>query len=68
MQASGGLGNYFWSVSEGSLPPGFRLDETTGMIRGKAVRSGIWNFQISVRDANYSQLSAAQNFSINITY
>ncbi|HEX8398880.1 MAG TPA: right-handed parallel beta-helix repeat-containing protein [Pyrinomonadaceae bacterium] len=68
LQASGGLGNYFWNVSEGSLPPGFRLDETTGMIRGKAVRRGIWNFQISVRDANYSQLSAAQNFSINITY
>ncbi|MDQ4122943.1 MAG: putative Ig domain-containing protein [Acidobacteriota bacterium] len=68
LQASGGLGNHVWSVSEGSLPPGFSLDETTGIIRGKAVRRGNWNFQITVRDPNNSQLSATQNFSINIAY
>lgn len=68
LQAAGGLGNYVWSISAGSLPLGFWLDETTGVICGKAVRRGIWNFQITVRDANYSQLSATQNLSISIGY
>lgn len=68
LQASGGLGNFVWNISSGSLPPGFWLDETTGVIRGKAVRRGNWNFQITARDANFSQLSATQNLSVKVTY
>jgi hypothetical protein len=32
--ASGGSGNYIWSVSSGSLPPGFALDSETGVLSG----------------------------------
>lgn len=31
---SGGSGNYIWSVSSGSLPPGFSLDSETGVLSG----------------------------------
>jgi hypothetical protein len=68
LQASGGLNNYVWSISSGNLPPGFWLDETTGIIRGKAVRRGNWNFQVTVRHANFSQISATQNLSITVSY
>lgn len=63
LQASGGSGNYLWSISVGRLPPGLRLDAATGMIRGRPKLRGTWNFTISVQDGQNP--GASKNFTIN---
>jgi hypothetical protein len=54
MQATGGSGNYLWTISSGILPPGLWLDAQTGIIHGKLARKGSWTFQIMVQDAQNS--------------
>jgi hypothetical protein len=64
VQASGGSGNYLWSVSAGTLPPGLVLDSSTGLIRGAARLKGSWNFTITAQDAQNGSLSASQAYSV----
>jgi len=42
--AVGGDGTYAWSVSSGSLPPGFALDPDTGVLSGTTAFSGPYTF------------------------
>ncbi len=65
LQATGGSGSYVWSVTSGTLPPGLWLDTASGVIRGRARLKGVWNFTISVQDAQ-NALSIA-NQPLNIT-
>jgi parallel beta-helix repeat protein len=65
LQASGGSGTYVWSVSSGSLPPGLWLDSVTGTIRGRARLKGVWNFTISVQDAQNTSSIVSQPLTIN---
>ena len=48
--ASGGSGNYLWSITAGTLPPGLYLNSATGIISGKLARKGSWTFQVKVED------------------
>jgi hypothetical protein len=50
--AVGGNRPYAWSVSSGRLPPGLRLEASTGSILGKPSRtdSGIYTFVVRVLD------------------
>jgi hypothetical protein len=59
LQASGGAGNYVWSVTSGTLPPGLFLDPSTGLIRGHARRKGVWNFTITAQDSQSANASRA---------
>lgn len=54
--AEGGLPSYQWSVSAGSLPPGFTLDSFTGELSGTLATSGMYPFTIQLCD-NDSQNS-----------
>ena len=63
LQASGGSGNFVWSVSSGSLPNGMWLDASTGKIHGKAALKGVWNFTITATDG---QNQASKNFTVNV--
>ena len=64
VQASGGSGNYVWSLSAGALPPGLRLDTATGVIRGRPRLKGIWNFTVTATDSQNA--SASQQYSVRI--
>ncbi len=65
LQASGGSGNYLWSVSAGRLPPGLRLDSATGVIRGRPKLRGAWTFTIMAQDSQNPSAAASRNFTIN---
>jgi phage baseplate assembly protein gpV len=62
LQASGGSGNYVWSVSSGSLPAGLKLDPA-GRIWGKGAVKGTWNFTITAQDAS---AMASQSYVVNV--
>ncbi|HKP70687.1 MAG TPA: Ig domain-containing protein, partial [Pyrinomonadaceae bacterium] len=64
VQASGGSGSYFWSVSSGDLPPGLVLDAATGVIRGRAKLKGNWSFTITVADAQQPATTVSQTFTV----
>lgn len=66
LQASGGSGNYVWTVSAGKLPPAMYLDSATGKIHGKAALKGVWSFTISVQDSQNPTVSATKNFTIEV--
>lgn len=63
LSASGGIGQYTYSVSSGALPTGLVLS-TSGQITGTPTRVGAFNFVILARDAN-GQTGTA-NLTINI--
>jgi hypothetical protein len=64
VQASGGSGNYVWSVLSGTLPPGLLLDANTGVIRGPVRLKGTWNFTISVQDAQNAGATVSQAYTL----
>ena len=50
LEAAGGTAPLVWSVDDGSLPPGLRLD-SLGVISGTAVEAGFSAFTVHVQDA-----------------
>jgi hypothetical protein len=64
MAASGGSGTFVWSVTNGKLPPGLRLDPSTGTIRGRCRAKGIWNFSLTVQDGQNSGSTASHPFTV----
>ena len=68
LTASGGSGNYVWSVSTGNLPAGLRLRPATGRISGKGVVKGTWNFTITAQDAQNASAVATQSFTVNVRF
>jgi hypothetical protein len=65
LSASGGSGNYVWSVSSGTLPPGLVLDPVTGVIRGRSRLKGSSAFTITVQDAQNASATSSRSYSIN---
>jgi hypothetical protein len=49
--ATGGSGSDVWSVSNGSLPGGLALDESTGAVTGTPVLAGTYPFTLEVTDS-----------------
>ena len=64
MTASGGTQPFRWSVTD-ALPPGLRLDVSTGAIDGTPVTPGTYDFRVNVMDA--AGVSATGQFSITVT-
>ena len=64
LQASGGSGNFVWSVSSGALPAGLGLDSATGVIRGRPKLKGNSSFTLTVQDAQQPAASASQAFTV----
>jgi hypothetical protein len=63
LTANGGLGNYTWSISSGSLPAGLTLS-TSGLISGSPSAAGTSSFTAAVTDGS---TSANRGFSIAVT-
>lgn len=51
LAATGGAGNFVWSLQSGSLPPGLSLAPLTGVISGVPVTSGTFPFIVKVTDS-----------------
>ncbi len=64
LAASGGSGNYVWSVSAGQLPPGLVVDNANGTLRGRARLKGTWTFTLTVADAGDPAANASADFNI----
>lgn len=64
LTASGGSGQYTWSVSAGNLPGGLSLSPATGLISGIPTTAATSNFTIMVTDTN--QATASQAFSVTV--
>jgi hypothetical protein len=64
LKATGGSGQYTWSVSSGSLPGGLSLNSVTGLIGGQPTAAGTSNLTIQVTDSN--SITASAPFSLTI--
>lgn len=65
LQASGGSGNYIWSISSGALPAGLYLDPATGIIHGRTRLKGAATFTVRAEDAQNSSSSVTKQFTLN---
>jgi hypothetical protein len=63
--ATGGQPPYLWSVVEGSLPPQFALDSTSGVLSGVPTVRGEHRFTVEVSDG--SGTKANRLFRLNVT-
>jgi uncharacterized protein YjdB len=64
LAANGGDGTYTWRLTEGILPPGLSLGESTGEIGGTPLLSGTFTFTVGV--ASGSQ-AASKELSIDVS-
>ncbi len=64
LTASGGSGQYSWSLSSGTLPAGLALTAASGVISGIPSLAATSNFGITVTDTN--QVTAAKTFFLTI--
>jgi hypothetical protein len=60
----GGVGDTSWALAAGSLPSGLTLNTDTGVISGKARRSGRFRFTVVVTDS--LQAKAAMTYSLTV--
>ena len=60
---TGGIAPYHWSIINGSLPPGFRLDKDTGIIGGNTTKDGNVRFAVRVVDSK----AAVDEKELNLT-
>ncbi len=51
LTATGGVAPYTFSITNGSLPPGLTLNNSTGAVTGTPTTSGTYNFTAQVRDS-----------------
>lgn len=63
LQATGGTGEFSWTVSNGALPDGLTLAEPTGVISGTPTIEGVSPFTVTVTSGNQT---ASRDLSIQI--
>lgn len=49
--AEGGVAPFTYTVSSGTLPPGIRLDRSSGRIGGSPTTQGVYPFKVTVQDS-----------------
>src|SRR6516162_4331172 len=64
LSATGGTGQYTFSIASGALPTGLTFSTTTRLISGTPTTAGNFAFTIKVRDSGRS--SATKNYAIDV--
>jgi uncharacterized protein YhjY with autotransporter beta-barrel domain len=64
--ASGGIGGYSYALTAGSLPTGITFDGATGVLSGRTVSVGTFNFTITATDNGAS--GAGAPFTVSGSY
>jgi len=59
-----GTAPYHWRVVRGHLPPGLRLNTTTGQIAGTPTRAGSYRFVVKVTDSAHPHMTVKQPLTI----
>jgi large repetitive protein len=59
-----GASPYIWAVIAGSLPPGFTLDATSGMLSGTPTAATSYGFTVQLTDS--TKTSVSKNFTLTI--
>src|SRR6202030_630053 len=65
--SANGTGNYQWSVSQGSLPPGLSIGTSSGTITGTPTAGGSYPFTVMVLDTQ-TQQTASKSYTVGIMY
>jgi N,N-dimethylformamidase beta subunit-like, C-terminal/Putative Ig domain/D-glucuronyl C5-epimerase, beta-sandwich domain len=65
IHVSGGQGPYNWSISNGNLPAGLTLNNTTGELSGSATNTGSFSFEVTITDAAGSSISSAFTVAVD---
>lgn len=64
LEATNAIGTASWIVIRGSLPPGLRLDTTSGEISGTPTSEGTYNFTVMVTD---DVMASDRSYSLVVT-
>jgi len=67
LAASGGSGNYNWSITQGSLPNGITLNSASGSLAGTPTTEGDFSFTVRVQDSADTSLTNNKAFEIRIS-
>jgi hypothetical protein len=65
--ATGGSGNYTFSVTAGSLPNGLSLNAGTGALSGTPSATGTFNFTLTATDSANSSLTGSRAYTVVIS-
>lgn len=63
LQASGGSGQFVWTMSGGRLPPGMYLDPS-GRLYGRGRLKGTWTFTLTAQDAQNTAATATRSYTV----
>jgi hypothetical protein len=66
LTVTGGITPYTWSVVDGDLPPGLRVQPRKGNVTGTPTTPGTYHFTVSVTDASIPQLELRRDFNIQV--
>ena len=67
VQRAGVQGSATWSVAAGDLPPGLVLDAATGVISGASQQAGVFDFTVTLTDANGASGTFVDSRPLTIT-
>lgn len=67
VSASGGIAPLTWKISNGKLPPGLKLNSTTGGIAGTPTVPGSYGFQVVVVDSSVPSMQVQRDFTLVVT-
>jgi large repetitive protein len=66
LSALGGTPPYIWAITSGTLPPGFTLNSSTGLVSGNPSSTGTSNFTVKVTDSANPVATYLKSFSPTI--
>lgn len=65
LEASGGDGEYAWSITDGGLPVGLSLNESSGLISGTPTADGTASFVVKVTSGDEQEATRALTLEVS---